>query len=97
MPSLLCEFLSWSLHSSFFMYGLVAMLLQAIQSYANEVILIAIGYNAPTHPYIIFDPNGDGDVTDEGVMSDNRYATMLKAAYNDQTSLKYPSAHAPGR
>jgi hypothetical protein len=43
MPSLLCEFLSWSLHSSFFVDGLRAMLLQAIQPYANEVVVIAIG------------------------------------------------------
>jgi len=80
----------------FFVYGLRAMLLQTIQPYANEVVLIALGYNVPTHPYFIFAPNGDGEVTDEEVVSDNRNATMLKAAYNDQTSLKYPGAHAPG-
>ena len=60
------------------------------------MILIAIGSNAPTHPYIIFDPNGDGEVTDEEVVSDNRNATMRKVTYNHQTSLKYSGAHAPG-
>ena len=34
------------------MYGLGAMLLQAIQPYANEVVGIAIGYNAPAPTFL---------------------------------------------
>ena len=82
------------------MDGLRLMLLQAIQAYANEVVGTAIGYNAHAYPYFFVDPNGDGELTDEEAIGDNRFTTwtgrLLKAAYNYQTSLKDPGAYAHG-
>jgi len=80
--------------------GLQAMLLQAIQAYANEVSQKAIGYNVAVYPYFFIDSNGDGQIDDSEAISDNRYnawtGRLLKAAYNYQVSLKDPGAFAHG-
>jgi hypothetical protein len=78
--------------------GLQAMLLTAIQSYANEVSGTAIGYNPATHPYFFIDGNGDGEISEDEANGDNRFnawtGRLEKAAYNYQMSVKDPGAFA---
>jgi hypothetical protein len=78
--------------------GLRAMLLQAIQAYANEVSGTAIAYNPAAHPYWFIDTNGDGEAGEDESVGDNGYnawtGRLLKAGYNYQVSLKDPGAYA---
>lgn len=76
------------------------MTLQAIQTYASEVVGTAIGYNAAAHPYFFIDANESGEIEEDEANRENAYNTwtgrLLKAAYNYQTSLKDPGAYAHG-
>ncbi|MCC6612638.1 MAG: hypothetical protein IT320_04110 [Anaerolineae bacterium] len=81
--------------------GLQEMLLEAIQSYADEVVGTPIAYDPATYPYFFVDTDGDGEVSgDEGTFA-NGYkaftANLLKAAYNYQFTVKDPGgfAHNP--
>jgi hypothetical protein len=78
--------------------GLQAMLLQGMQSYANEVAGTAIAYSPAAYPYFFIDGNGDGEVGDDEANNDNRYnawtGRLLKAAYNYQMSAKDPGKFA---
>lgn len=67
--------------------GLQEMLLQAIQSYAEEVVGTPISYDQASYPYF-FNDAGEGYNSFTG--------RLLKAAYNYQTSLKDPGAFAHG-
>jgi len=82
------------------MDGLRALLLTAIQSYASEVAGAPIAYNAAAYPYFFNDTNADGQAGDDESVPDNGFQSwtgrLLKAAYNYQTSLKDPGAHAHG-
>ena len=80
--------------------GLRAKLLEAIQSYAKEVIGTPIAYSAEAYPYFFIDTNSNGQVdTDEAAFS-NSYkswtARLEKAAYNYQGSVKDPGAYVHG-
>jgi hypothetical protein len=74
--------------------GLQALLLQAIQSYGNDVLSAPIAYSADSYPYFFADANGNGAV-DEG---ETAYASwtprLLEAAYNYQFYEKDPGAFA---
>jgi hypothetical protein len=78
--------------------GLQAMLLQALQAYANEVSGTPIAYSSAAYPYFFIDGNGDGEVGDDEANSDNAYnawtGRMLKAAYNYQMAAKDPGKFA---
>lgn len=80
--------------------GLRDMLYTGIQSYAAEVLASPIGYNPDAYPYFFKDPNGDGEITEDEAISDNRYSTwsarLLKAAYNYQMATKDPGNYAHG-
>ena len=77
--------------------GMQALLLTAIQAYANEVSGSPIVYSPTVYPYFIIDANADGAV-DAG--DTEKYASwtprLAKAAYNYQTSIKDPGAFAHG-
>jgi hypothetical protein len=76
-------------------------LYEAIQAYAAEVSGTPIIYDSATHPYFFIDTNANGDVDEGEANGDNRYnaftASLLKAAYNYQVTLKDPGgfAHNP--
>lgn len=76
--------------------GLQAMLLTAIQAYAQEVAGAPVVYDPALYPYFFNDANANGAV-DEG---EGRYESwtgrMLRAAYNYQLSVKDPGAFAHG-
>jgi hypothetical protein len=82
---------------AFEVQGMQALLLTAIQTYANEVSGSPIVYSATVYPYFIIDANADGAV-DAG--DTEKYASwtprLAKAAYNYQTSIKDPGAFAHG-
>ncbi len=80
--------------------GVRAVLLQAIQTYANEVSGVAIAYSPDAYPYFFLDTNSNGTAdTDEAVRANGYNAwtgRLTKAAYNYQVSLKDPGAFAHG-
>jgi len=80
--------------------GLRAMLYSAIQAYASEVAGTPIAYESHTYPYFFIDTNADGEAGEDEAAYPNKYAAwtprLLKAAYNYQTSVKDPGAHAHG-
>jgi hypothetical protein len=80
--------------------GMRALLLQAMQAYADQVTETPIAYNPAAHPYFFIDTNGDGEVGDDEAIGDNAYnawtGRLAKAAYNYQVSLKDPGAYAHG-
>jgi hypothetical protein len=84
----------------FELQGLQELLLQAIQGYASEQLDTDIGYSAAAYPYFFLDPNGDGEITEDEAISDNRFSgwtpRLLRAAYNFQMSQKDPGAFAHG-
>ena len=73
--------------------GLRAKLFDAIRAYAAEVAGAPIGYGS-RFPYFFADPDGDGRVTPEDSVMENRYRNwtprLLKAAYNYQVATKDP-------
>ncbi len=78
--------------------GLQDLLMQAMQTYANEVDGTAIAYSADAYPYFFVDTNGNGEVDTDEAKFDNGYkaftANLLEAAYNYQVSVKDPGAFA---
>jgi hypothetical protein len=74
--------------------GLQALLYQAIQAYASDVVGTPIAYDAAAYPYFFADANANGQV-DEG---EEGYAAftprLLQAAYNFQMYEKDPGAFA---
>lgn len=80
--------------------GIRSLLYQAMQAYASEVSGAAIVYDSHSYPYFFVDANANGEADEDEVSSDNRYnawtGRLAKAAYNYQTSLKDPGAHAHG-
>jgi hypothetical protein len=78
--------------------GLQELLLQAMQAYANEVSGTPIAYSPDAYPYFFVDTNNNGTVDTDEAKSDNGYkaftASLLKAAYNYQDSIKDPGAFA---
>lgn len=66
----------------------------AIQTYANEIVGVAILYNPDAYPYFFADANANGAV-DEGEGGFKPFtARLLQAAYNYQVSVKDPGAFA---
>lgn len=80
--------------------GMQALLLQAMQAYANEKSGMAIAYNPAVYPYFVIDTNGDGQAGDDESNGDNQFkgwtGRLLKAGYNYQTSIKDPGQFAHG-
>ncbi|MDF1516004.1 MAG: cytochrome c3 family protein, partial [Anaerolineae bacterium] len=80
--------------------GLQAMLMEAIQTYAQDVVKTAIGYNSHAYPYFFMDGDANGEIDEEEAVFGNAYSSwtgrLAKAAYNYQTSLKDPGAFAHG-
>jgi len=80
--------------------GLQEALLANIQAYANEVVGTAVGYTPAAHPYWYIDANGDGEITEDEINADGRFASwtprLLQAAYNYQVSKKDPGNYAHG-
>ena len=80
--------------------GLQEALLANIQAYANEVVGAAVGYTPAAHPYWYIDANGDGEITEDEINADGRFASwtprLLQAAYNYQVSKKDPGNYAHG-
>lgn len=80
--------------------GLRALLNEAIQAYAGEVVGTPIVYDSAAYPYFFIDTNADGEASPDEAAFPNRYATwtprLLKAAYNYQVSSKDPGAFAHG-
>jgi hypothetical protein len=78
--------------------GLHAMLYQAIQAYAKEVVGTPIVYDTNTHPYFFIDTNDNGAVDEGEAAGENAYASfsprLLMAAYNYQMFQKDPGAFA---
>jgi hypothetical protein len=67
----------------------------AIQAYASSVVGQPVVYSSPNYPYWFNDSNGNGAVDPGENIYPNRYqsfnATLLRAAYNYQVSLKDPN------
>ena len=80
--------------------GLKEALLATIQAYASEVVGVAIGYTPTAYPYWYIDANGDGELSEDELNSDGRYATwtprLLQAAYNYQVAAKDPGNYSHG-
>lgn len=80
--------------------GLRGILLEAIQSYAQEVAGAPIAYSAEAYPYFFIDTNANGQADADEAVFPNSYkswtARLEKAAYNYQTSLKDPGAYVHG-
>ena len=78
--------------------GLHALLYQAIQAYATEVVGASIAYDAATYPYWFVDGDGDGMASAEEATYANHYVNftprLLQAAYNYQVYAKDPGAFA---
>ena len=78
--------------------GVRAVLLQAMQTYADEVAGTAIAYSPDAYPYFFIDTNGNGEVDEPEANADNAFNAftprLLKAAYNYQVSIKDPGAFA---
>ncbi len=78
--------------------GLQALLYQAIQAYASDVVGTAILYDAHTYPYWFVDTNGNGEADEGEVAFPNSYKAftprLLQAAYNFQMYEKDPGAFA---
>jgi hypothetical protein len=78
--------------------GMQELTLQAIQAYASEVSGTPIAYSADAYPYFFIDTNDNGELDTDEANGDNGYnaftATLLKAAYNYQVSIKDPGAFA---
>jgi hypothetical protein len=72
--------------------GLHAILGEAIQTYAREVVDAPIGYAPGGFPYFFNDTDGDGTISPEEAAFPNRYASwtprLLMAAYNYQVVAK---------
>lgn len=80
--------------------GMKEALLATIQTYASEVVGTAIGYTSDAYPYWYIDANGDGELSEDELNPDGRYATwtprLLQAAYNYQVAAKDPGNYAHG-
>lgn len=78
--------------------GMQAMLYQAIQAYAAEVVGTPIVYESHTYPYFFIDTNANGAVDEGEAAFPNRYNAftprLLRAAYNFQAYEKDPGAFA---
>jgi hypothetical protein len=80
--------------------GLQAKALQAIQTYAAEVVGVPIGYESHTHPYFFIDGDESGVIEEAEAVRDNRYVSftprLLQATYNYQVTVKDPGGFAHG-
>jgi hypothetical protein len=80
--------------------GLQAILYEALQGYAAEVVETGIVYDADAYPYFFIDTNANGEADDDEIVAPNGFNAwsprLLKAAYNYQTSKKDPGAFAHG-
>ena len=78
--------------------GLQELLMEAIQAYATEISGTAIVYDEATYPYWVTDTNANGEVDEGEATRENAYhgftANLLRAAYNDQVSIKDPGGYA---
>ena len=75
--------------------GLQASLYTTMQTYANNTTGTPIAYDAHAYPYFFVDDDGNGMVDPEESTRYNAWtASLLKAAYNYQASLKDPGAFA---
>ena len=78
--------------------GLQALLYQAIQAYASEVVGTPIVYEATAYPYFFIDTNANGSVDAGEAIFPNRYNAftprLVQAAYNFQAYEKDPGAFA---
>lgn len=78
--------------------GLQALLYQAIQAYAGEVVGTPIVYESLAYPYFFIDSNANGSVDEGEAAFPNRYNAftprLLQAAYNFQAYEKDPGAFA---
>jgi hypothetical protein len=72
--------------------GLHAILNDAIQAYAREVVGTPIGYAQDSFPYFFTDSDNDGTIGESEAIFPNRYASwtprLLRAAYNYQFVAK---------
>lgn len=77
--------------------NMIAMLNQAIQAYARDVVGTQIVYSSAAHPYFFIDGNGNGVADPDEVNRANMYATwtprLLRAAYNYQYAKKDPGSY----
>lgn len=80
--------------------GLQESLFANMQTYAKEIAGTPIGYSPAAHPYFFIDTNDNGEIDEDELNSDNRFASwtprLLQAAYNYQTSKKDPGAYMHG-
>lgn len=78
--------------------GLQALLYQAIQAYASEVVGTPIVYDPLAYPYFFIDTNANGSVDGGEAIFPNRYVAftprLVQAAYNYQAYEKDPGAFA---
>lgn len=75
--------------------GLQEALYAAIRAYASNTAGTPIAYDSHAYPYFFVDDDGDGTVGPEESTRYNAWtASLLKAAYNYQASLKDPGAFA---
>lgn len=74
-----------------------ARLGESIQAYGRDVAGTPIGYHKDRHPYFFRDTDGNGTISDEEAVADNRYQAwtprLLKAAYNYQVVKKDPGGY----
>ena len=72
--------------------GLQALLYEAIQLYAADVVGTPIVYDVHSYPYFFTDTNGDGEAGEDEANYGNKYASftpvLLEAAYNYQVSAQ---------
>lgn len=77
--------------------GLQAMLYQAIQAYASEVVGTPIVYDPVAYPYFFVDTDGNGEASADEANYGNRYTAftprLLQATYNFQAYEKDPGAY----
>jgi hypothetical protein len=78
--------------------AMLEALYPAIQAYAADTAGTGLIYDAHSHPYFFIDTNGNGEIDEGEVNSDNRFASwtprLLRAAYNYQYVQKDPGAYA---
>lgn len=79
--------------------GLQEILLNTLNTYAQEFAGMGVAYDVAAYPYFFADADGDGaaDTGDSGAVRFTAWTPrFLKAAYNYQVSIKDPGEHAHG-